>query len=230
MRRLKNWFIGERQKLSGYSVMDKLDYIWGYYRLWVVGILGAVLLLGFVVFRLVTVPSENYLYAVFANTYAELGEGSAFQKDFARYAGVDLKKKNVVFNTNIYCKPSVTTFGNQYYEALVSLLDSGALDALIMEREDIEFLGAYGRLLDLEDERVSAILNRWADRMIYVAPDEESGYAKNSVPVGIDLSDTALVGEFAPYSTSAVLGIGANAVHFEQVAVLLEYLTGEVTL
>lgn len=225
--RIKSWLSREVRKLTSGTAREAGWYIWTYYRYWILGVVAVLGVLIFLGVRALTVPGENWFFACFPNTYAELGEGSDFYEGFAEYAGYDLKEKGLEFNTSIYCKPSGRVIGNAYYETLVSYLDSGALDALVMEREDIEALGEVGRLLDLEDERLNGLAARWAERLIWVEPSEELQYEKSPVAVGIDLSGSRLVGEYRAYPEGAVLGVGAGSSHLDQVEVFLNYLFEE---
>ena len=220
----KQWFGRERKKIAKMSLRDLGWYVWTYYRIWIAGIAAALGVTIFLVVRMVTVPGENYFFGCFANTYANLGKGSAFYEDFAEYAGYDLKEKGLEFNASIYCKPSQGA-GSTYYRTLISFLDSGALDVLVMEREDIENIGEMGRLLDLEDERMGDFARRWADRLIYVEP--VSDYIKDWVPVGIDIAGSILVDKYNAYPDGAVLGVSAQAGHLDQVEVFLNYIFSE---
>ena len=220
----KQWFGRERRKVSEMSLRDLGWYVWTYYRIWIAGIVAALGVIIFLVVRLATVPGENYFFACFPNTYANLGKGSAFYEEFAEYAGYDLKEKNLEFNASIYCKPSAGA-GSSYYRSLISFLDSGALDVLVMEQEDIETIGEVGRLLDLEDERMGDFAERWAGRLVYVKPTVE--YKKDWVPVGIDIAGSILVDEYNAYPDGAVLGVSAQAGHLDQVEVFLDYIFAE---
>ena len=222
----KQWFGRERKKVAEMSLRDLGWYVWTYYRIWIAGIAAALGVTIFLVVRMLTVPSENYFFACFPNTYANLGKGSAFYEDFAEYAGYDLKEKGLEFNASIYCKPSEGA-GSSYYRSLVSFLDSGALDVLVMEREDIVSIGESGRLLDLEDERMGDFTQRWADRLVYVEPAEQTQYYKDHVPVGIDIAGSILVDKYNAYPDGAVLGVSAQAGHLDQVDVFLDYIFAE---
>lgn len=226
MSRFQQWYSEEREKLQGLSPGDRASYIWDYYKLWIIGVLAVVILAAAAAVHLHNTLGDNWFYACFANTYGDIGSDSSFCRDFARYAGYDLGEKNLQFNAQCYCKPSESTYGNSYYEALIAYMDSGTLDVLIMEEADLLAIGSSGRLLDLEDARVSGLLERYGDRLVYCEPFRED-YGKELVPVGIDLSGTSLVGEYRAYPEGCVLGISAMAPHLDQVGVFLRYLFEE---
>lgn len=228
MDRIAAWARAERAKLRGMSLRGKLSYIVTYY--WVqLALIVFLLAFGLYLHSQMSVQlAENHFAACFANTIAELGPDSDFGRGFARYAGYDLKQKNLVLMDECWCHPGeASAFNNTYYNLLVTYLDSGTLDVLVMPEADLAAVGQSGRLMDLRDERTAALFDAWQDRLIWVVPNAQSDYGDAPVPVGIDLSGTPLVGENAPYGESAVLGVSALAPRPEQAEVFLKYLFEE---
>lgn len=225
MDRIAAWAKAEHAKLRRMSLRGKLSYIVTYY--WVqLGLIVLVLAIGLYLHSQMSVQlAENHFAACFANTTAELGPDSEFGQGFARYAGYDLKQKNLVLMDECWCKPGeASAFNNTYYNLLVTYLDSATLDVLVMPADDLAAVGQSGRLMDLRDERTAAIFEAYQDRLLWVVPNAQSDYGDAPVPVGIDLSGTPLVGTDAPYGESAVLGVNSLAPHPEQAAVFLSYL------
>lgn len=225
MDRIAAWAKAEHAKLRRMSLRGKLSYIVTYY--WVqLGLIVLVLALGLYLHSQMSVQlAENHFAACFANTTAELGPDSEFGQGFARYAGYDLKQKNLVLMDECWCKPGeASAFNNTYYNLMVTYLDSATLDVLVMPADDLAAVGQSGRLMDLRDERTAAIFEAYQDRLLWVVPNAQSDYGNDPVPVGIDLSGTPLVGTDAPYGESAVLGVNSLAPHPEQAAVFLSYL------
>ena len=223
MRTLPQWYRDERKKLRGYSLRDKLKYIWQYYRLWIIGIAFVAGFAFYALWTYFTVPGDIHFYGIFSNTYAQLGKGSAFYDGFVKAAGYDLSTGVVEIDCANYCKPSGRVIGNDYYEKLISMIDGGVDDVWIAQAEDVIAIGEAGRLLDLNSELAAPLREKYADRFVYCTPLDES-YSDQPVPVGIDLSGTALVGEYRAYSEGAVLGVSAHTRRFDQVPVFLEYL------
>lgn len=220
---LRQWWTRETQKIKALLPEQRGAYVWEYYKLWIIAIVTICFVLIWGVHQYVTTKSENWFFACFANTQAQLGEGSEFWANYADYAGYDLNEKNLVFNDRCYCDPGGSTSGSVYYQMLIAYLDSGDLDVLVIESDRLQVIGSSGRLMDLEDERMKSVFQRYADRLIYCEPMDE-GYGKELVPIGIDLSGTALVGENCAYSEGAALGVNALTSHPEQVEIFLAYL------
>lgn len=226
LKRLRGWWTEESRKMKALSREQRIAYIWEYYNLWIIGILSAVLLLSWSVWHYFTSNADNWFFACFANTHADLGDGSEFWRDFADYAGYDLDEKNLVFNAQCYCDPAGKTSGNGYYQMLTAYLVSGDLDVLVMESDRLQVMGTTGRLMDLDDERVRKISEQYGDRLIYCEPSDED-YGKETVPIGIDLSDSILIEKNQAYTEDAALGINALASHIDQIEVFLAYIFEE---
>ena len=226
-QRIQKWFAGEKEKLRGKTPGQKADYVIRYYWLWILAIGCAVYFLCFFFYRMNFVPRDNYLYGVLANTVVPGGSRSELWVDFGNYAGYDLSKKNLELNASSWFDPSIAGgINNSYYQSYVAVTDAGALDFVTMGKEGLAELGRSGRLLDLEDERVSSIREKYGDRFVSCVPYDEE-YGKEEVPVGIDLSDSLLVNKYHMYEDSCVLGISAYSGHLEEVERFLDFVTGE---
>lgn len=228
MNRLKVFFASEKEKISGLSSWKaKAEYIWQYYKLWIIGIVCAVLFIGMTAYQMMTGLSENWFYITFTNTYAEVGTNSSLWDGFVDYSGYDVSQKNVIFNNTAYfdCAKNQSV-GNTYYEAFIAYTDSGTLDAVTMEEESLVALGASGRLLDLSREECVSIMEKYGDRLVYCEPYDKD-YSTDPVPVGIDISDSSLMTKYHLYTDSCVLGIGVKSQHIDAVETFLDYIFEE---
>ena len=223
MRTLPQWYRDEREKLKGYGPRDRLKYIWQYYRLWIIGLCSVLCFASYAIWNYVTVPGDIHFYAIFSNTYAQLGPGSDFYNGFVETAGYDLSTGVGEIDCANYCKPSGRAAGNIYYEKLISMLDGKVDDVWIAEAEDVIAVGEGGRLTDLNSSEAAALKERYGDRFVYCMPLDES-YSDQPVPIGIDLAGTALTGEYSAYPNGAVLGVNAYTQRLDQVVVFLDYL------
>jgi len=221
MRTLPEWYRDEREKLRGYGPRDRLKYIWQYYRLWIIGIGFVLCFAAYAMWNYFTVPGDIHFYAIFSNTYARLGQGSDFYNGFVEAAGYDLSTGVVEIDCANYCKPSGHATGNTYYEKLISMLDGKVDDIWVAEAEDVIAIGETGRLMDLNTN--DALKEKYSARFVYCTPLDEN-YSDQPVPIGIDLSGTALVGEYSAYPGGAVLGVNAYTQRPDQVVVFLDYL------
>ncbi len=225
MGRLKAYLGEEKKKIAALDFQGKLEYIWQYYKLWMISFICAVVFIIYFIVHFLFKPRENWFYGVFANTYADVGEHSQLWEGFVEYAGFDVKEKNVVFNSSCYFDPKKNSY-NQYYNAFVAYVDSGTMDIVTMETEDLKALGEKGRLMDLSNTQIAGSLaEKYADRLVYALPDDTE-YSAVPIPIGIDLSDTCLVTEYGIYENSCALGVSSLAPHIDKVEMFLEYVIG----
>lgn len=207
------------------SWSERGEYLWRYYKLWIIALLCIVIFLPTGIYHYVTTNAEDWFFSCFANTDVELGAGSEFYEDFADYAGYDLSEKNLVFHDRCYVNPDRKLVGNQYYQLLITYLDSGVMDTLVIEPEYLQTIGSSGRLMDLRDQRTAALFEAYQDRLIYCVPIEEKN-GTEPIPVGIDLTGSILTEQEGAYPMGAALGVNANCPHPEELEVFLSYLFG----
>lgn len=230
MERLKSWYAREKCKLA--EIPDrkkKLQYIWQYYYIWIIGVVCAVWFLIFAVVQFTTTVTDYWMFMVFTNTYAEVGIDSQLWRGYVDYTGYDLKEKNVAFDNSAYFDYALDHgFGNTYYEAFVTYVDGGVLDAVTMQSDSLEALGATGRLMDLNGEQCASIREKYGEKFLYSIPNDTE-YSTEPVPTGIDISDSALMTKYHiyPKNETCALGIGAQSKNLEAVEQFLDYIYAE---
>lgn len=218
----------EKEKLKRLPFKEKIRYIQMYFWIPIVAIVFVLVFGTFLIVRIATNIPDNWLMVTFANTYADVGTGSKLWEDFTRAEGYDLTEKKVEFNASSYFDYTKNQArGNAYYNAFITLADTGELDAITMEPESLAALGQSGRLMDLDDERIASIKAKYGDRFIYYEPPEDDEEHTVPIPVGIDISDSALVGKYHVYSESCALGIGAQSENLKEVEDFLDFVLGE---
>lgn len=222
MTRLKLWFQSERAKLHPLSPTQRAEYIWDYYKIWILSILAIVAFVGTTLGQRYGSSRDPWFSVCLVNVGQDLGEGSPLYEGFAQYAGYDLDEKDLIFQTDLYCQPSSgNNVGNVYYEMLVSLLDAGSVDAVVMGTADLTALGESGRLLDLSSQATADIYETYGTQFVYCQAAHPDTGEMTAIPVGVDLSQTVLA-EW--YGGDCALGISAQAPHLDQVITFLSYL------
>ena len=227
MQRIRTFLSTESKKLAALPPKARPQYIWMYYKIPIIALAFAVFFVSYMHGQMSAQLAESHFAACFGNTTAQLDGESEFARDYAQYAGYDLSEKSLAFFDECYCHPSErSSMNNAYFNLLVTYLDSGTIDVLVMDEIDVAAVGASGRLIDLRDERTRAIYEKYADRLVWCIPNEQSDYSDEPVPVAINLAGSRLVGEGKPYEEAA-LGINALAPHIGQVETFLAYLFEE---
>lgn len=205
-----------------------VGYIWTYFKIPVIAIVFVLAFGTFLAIRIATNIPDNWLMVTFANTYADAGTGSDIWEDFTESAGYDLKQKKVEFNASSYFDYTKNQArGNAYYNAFVALADAGEIDAVTMACDSLAALGQSGRLMDLNDERLTDVKAKYGDRFIYYEPAEDDEQRSAPIPVGIDVSDSSLVNKYHIYSEDCALGIGAHSQNIKEIEDFLDFILGE---
>ncbi len=223
LKRLKKWCPGEREKILSLPPRARLDYIWDYYKLWIIGILAALFLLIYISYRAFFAVTDFWIYAPFASTTADAGNGSWMWRDFVDYSGYDTREKLVQFNAASFFDPSKEggTMGS-YFQSFVAATEAGDLDLVTLPEPGLVALGESGRLLDLKAGEAGEIFAPYEERFVYCTPYDEE-YSTEPVAIGIDLTDSRLMREYGLYEDSCVLGVGAYTHRPEAVVLFLEW-------
>ena len=224
LTRIRSFFKSESEKLKGKTWQQKAGYVRDYYWLHISVVVIFVCLTSFIIYRVRTTLSDHWFYLMLANTRAEAGTNSSLWDGYVEYSGYDLSEKLIEFNDEAWFDYGKNhAAGNRYYELFVGFTDSGILDAVTMEPDNLTSLGESGRLLDLNDERCAGIREKYRDRFLYTIPYDKE-YSTDPVPVGIDISDSILMTEYGLYTDGCALGIGAQSQHIEAVEIFLDYI------
>ena len=225
--RLRDRLSEDAEKLRSMTLSQKLRFIATYYGLWIGGIVCAVALIAYLAIHIAAGAPEYWLYAVFTNTRAEAGNGSALWTDFTKSAGCDPGEKRVEFDAASYFDYTRNQArGNAYYNAFVTLADTGTLDLITMEPEQLAALGQSGRLLDWNMESCAALREKYAGRLIWYQPPEGAEQT-GPIPVGVDISDSLLVTKYKLYADGCALGISAQSGRLDAVARFLSFILEE---
>lgn len=220
--RIRNRLREDSITLQRLTWKKRIEFIWMYYYLWIIGFVLLLSLTVFLTVRIATNIEGYWLYGMFANTMADAGTGSPLWEDFAEYAHLDLKEKKLEFSAEAYFDYLKNQArGNNYYHAFVALTDGGILDFVTMEPPSLAALAESGRLFDLRLEPCRNIYERYRDRLVYFHGME------GEVPVGIDLSDSLLVTKYGLYPESCALGVCAHTENMEIIARFLQFVLRE---
>ena len=223
MDRFRLWYREEREKLRALGGRERLEYIWNYYKLWIIGIVSFLAIGTFLLVRISNNIEGNWLYGIFANTMADAGTGSELWEDFSEYAGLDLTQKKLEFNASSYFDYLKNQAkGNDYYNAFVALADGGILDFVTMEPDSLVALAESGRLADLRLDRCRPLCEGREDRLLYFESAE-----MGRIPIGFDLSDSLLMTRYGLYSEGCALGVAAYSENLEVLELFLRFVLEE---
>ena len=221
---MNHFLKSEKQKIKEIEgVPAKLEYIWDYYKLWIIGIAALIVVGIYLLTRLNAARSDYDFYLILANTMEDVGTDSAFCREFQQSATFETEHPNVVFNNQIYFDFTLNTTGNTYFNTFIVYAEAGTLDAITMEADSLVALGQTGRLMDLNDEAAAALKEKYEDRFLYYETADEQGNPV-SYPIGIDITDSILMTKYHVNGRSCALGLGYLSENVDMTLQFLDYI------
>ncbi len=129
----------EKTRFSDLDGKKKAQFIWDYYRWWIIGGIISVVLLTVFIRDWRENAKPMYLYAEMLNTYFGADKSNTLYDDFVRASGVDLTKENLTIGTDTYLAvDSFDTTMIAYQERLYANYSAQAIDVVIGPRKIIE--------------------------------------------------------------------------------------------
>lgn len=216
-QKMKDWLNGERNKLSSMSPKKKWEYIWAYYKWWIIGF---VLLLAIVI---TTVQDRQYqkkellLNGIFINTSTSAEGYSYVKDDYWIHCGADsdtrvglIEARSIRFNVEQPTETDVNLVMS--VDAMIAASD---LDYIIGDASAVEFYDNRDSLLDL-----STILTQEQLAGLDVMTTQTG-------VVAIDLAQTKLAQQFGLYTKPSYVMVLVNTPRPEQCADFIQYLLSE---
>ncbi len=240
----------ELADLKGQSSKKRWEYIWEYYK---IHLIVAVLILVLLVQGIVTACTRKdaVFTGILINT-VPTNSNSSFMEDLQDYMGVNGKKEQISFSTNII----MTDAPADKAVAVQSILASVAIQELDMITAPVDAFQtcAYNSsnlFADLRNYLDTSDLEKFADRLYYIDgaiieklnapvgtemdltqltyPDPHKPETmENPIPVGIDVSDrTAYISSYFLPNNTYYLGMITNTTRPETVLQFIDFLFSE---
>lgn len=212
--RVRSWFLGEREKLAPMSPKQKWEYIWGYYKWWILGFVLLIVIIVSGVQNMRYQRRELLISGVFINTSTS-AEGYAFvNEDYWAYAGADegtrvelIEARSIRYNAE-----QPTGYDVNDILSIDTQIAAKTLDYIIGDAEAMEFYDQQKSLLDLSglltQEQLSAL----------PTVSTENG------TVAVDLTGSTLAGQFGLSAEPSYMFFLANTPRKESCIAFLEYL------
>lgn len=183
----------QQRKLKGRPFKEKLAYFWEYYKIHTLVILCVLFFGGNLIYTIAT-AKDPALEVAFVNTYLpDNTDTDALSDAFLAYAGIDSKDLEAVFQTDMtinYERVDEMSYAN--IQKIMANIAGSALDVIVCDRTYLESVAQEGMFANLEDVFPKDLLERYADRLIYMdLPEDDAG----EVPVAIDVVDSPLLWE-----------------------------------
>lgn len=221
---MKNPILSEEEK-NKIKEMDstrkKMGYIWDYYKIWIIGAVVLIGLIAYFTVVLVTREDKPVMEVVLVNNYDDVSEDSELAKGFVTYVGEENLPGKVAFDNNAFFNlANNSDYKNSYYMKVLAYLEADTAQVLVCQYDNLMGIAKSGRLIDLSDEKVKTIYDKYKDKVVYYEDDEGV-----KVPVGIDISDGYANAGLSEYTDSkAYIGLSAYAADYEYAEKFVDYM------
>lgn len=194
-------------KFKDMTSKQKFGYFWDYYKIpalviLLVTALGAGFLHDFMEGR-----RETALYAVLINANPNVDYDGLMQ-DFADYAGIDTKEKNVTVDSSLSIATNDMSGQSDMIltQKLMAMISAGVMDVVIADETTVRYYADAGYFPDLRAVLPEDMLEKYRDRFIYYTFDPEAKKAQ-AEELGISYEDDNL----GPYNTLEPVPVGIMA-------------------
>lgn len=225
---------------------EKLEYFWEYFK-WefLIGLLVLALLVQGVVSC--ATRKEDVFAGVFITALYN-AEDHGFLQDYNEYSGIDIKKQEALFYTNVLIKADGSKSDSDSLYGIFAKIINHELDFIAGQPETFEICAYHtsGLLCDLRKYMEEQALAHYAGRLYYIDlavieqletelgdekpvvefPDpHKPELMEKPIPVGIDISDLKMFnGRIYKSDVKTYIGIVANTQRPERFLEFLDFL------
>ena len=232
--KLKQKASPELEKLKTLHGLQKIRYIWDYYKLPIVVLCILLYILGYSLYGHFT-HKETILYTALVNVSASDSLTEQLSTGFLDSLDQDTSKTTMQLYTGLYLTDDETNPYHEYTYAsrmkILASIDGKQLDVVLMNKEAFDAFSQNGYLCDLEELLSSEdvdLYNRLKPHLVtntvilednstdlQLDPSITYQAVTEEHPFGLDLSQTSMISD-AGFSDIVYLGIIANSPRTEE--------------
>ena len=240
--KLKQKASPELEKLKTLHGLQKIRYIWDYYKLPIVVLCILMYILGYSLYGHFT-HKEKILYTALVNVSASDSLTEQLSTGFLDSLDQDTSKTTMQLYTGLYLTDDETNPYHEYTYAsrmkILASIDGKQLDVVLMNKEAFDAFSQNGYLCDLEELLSSEdvdLYNRLKPHLVtntvilednstdlQLDPSITYQAVTEEHPFGLDLSQTSMISD-AGFSDIVYLGIIANSPRTEEAINYVRYL------
>lgn len=232
----------EKEKLTSLHGIEKLQYIWDYYKLPLLILFIFLYIISYTLYGHFT-HKDTMLYAAFVNVAPSEQLAAKLSTDFLDWLEEDTSQKEFYLYEGLYLAEQESSSHTQYIYAsrmkILASIDSEQLDVVFMNREAFDAFSQNGYLCNLEEvfstknyELYEIIKPDLVKNIVIIEDNLEEVQLDSSVtyeavtdeyPLGLNLSHTKLM-ENAGFEDTVYLGIVANSPRIDTAVKYITYL------
>lgn len=244
--KIKRKALPEREKSKNLHGLQKIQYIWDYYKLPLAMLCIVVYIIGYSFYGHFT-HKDVVLYSALVNVSASESLTAQLNTGFLDYLKEDTSKKTLQLYTGLYLTDDSSNPYHEYTYAsrmkILAAINSEQMDVVLMNREAFDAFSQNGYLCDLKKlfsatdaalyQKIKPylVMNTviLEDNSIELQLDSSISYqaVTEELPVGLDISHATLISE-AQFDDTIYLGIIQNSTNKNIATNYIEYLFSEI--
>jgi len=210
----------ELEKLREMNFKEKLEYIWEYYKYFIIGFVVAVAFIGSLLYTVVLNPSPEPALFISWNAGFATNEQLDDLKEYLEYHLVDEgENEEVVISVFFFDEnnPETIMMGHQRMAAMIA---AGLIDLFMVYDDMMEFYAYYGFLLPLENILAEIYLknpdvyNTIAEHTVYALCEVEENIYEERI-VAIQIGKNPLFSRLGFFEQEMYLGVSATVGNLE---------------
>lgn len=214
----------QNAKLKDAPLKEKLAYFKEYYLKTTLVVIAALVLIGSIVYSMVTAPEDTGFAAFFYNDTGD-SSSTAMLDEFVAYAGIDTKVHDAYIDAGMDYSSSGSDY-NAYagLEKSMAVISTGELDVIIGDQEAFDYFSKSECFPDITTVLPKDLMEQFKDKLYYYT-NEETG---ETLPLGIYVTDSPKLDEYYYYvDKEPILGFLVNSNSMENAITFLRYLYSE---
>ena len=216
----------ERKKISELPGLGKkIEYIWEYYRYWIIGILVAVAFcwsMGSSIYNNIKYTQVFYC-AIFNNPLPD-EYMTAMETGFSDYYGLDPESETMHFDSTYILSEDDTQATYMTVQKIGAMISSKSVDVMIGDRFTLEQYAVDGYYYDLSEILPPETFEALSDYMVEFTYTEDD--VSITAPFMLDLTQSELVKNGTIYVEEPLIGIVINSQNPLVAVEYIEYIFG----
>lgn len=216
----------QNSRLKDAPLKEKLAYFKEYYLKTTLVVIAALVLIGSIIYSIVTAPEDTGFAAFFYNDTGD-SASTAMLDEFVAYADIDTKVHDAYIDASIDYSSSGSNYDTYAYAGLeksMAVMSTGELDVIIGDQEAFDYFGSSECFHDITTVLPEDLLEQFKDKLYY-STNEETG---ETLPLGIYVTDSPKLDEYHYYvDKEPILGFLINSNSMENAITFLRYLYSE---
>lgn len=195
------------------STKDKLDYIWDYYKIPIIGAITALALIIYILYLVFRYVPEDILNVTLMNSAIESEDEIKADDEYLSFAGYNPDKYQVSIGAHITIDSNMSGNAREFVAAMILAEE---IDVLVWDDEASDYVKSLAANSDLSDYLPESYIEKYSQYAVY-ENDSLIGFRFDN---GKDIVEELAMKE-------AYVGIIETAINKEEAIKFIEYLLDE---